>query len=92
MIQCFDDAEQAIKNLSKSDKVMMRTLVVLAMMVLSTTAQTDVVFPNLTADNLNSRILNLPADFSGIPTIVFIACKINRQPSINARVGRLGLA
>ena len=72
MIQCFDEAEQAIKNLSNSDKIMMRTLVVLAMMVLSTTAQTDVFFPNLTADNLNSRILNLPADFSGIPTIFLL--------------------
>ena len=70
---------------------MLRTLVLLVIMVLSTTAQADVVFPNLIADDLNGRSVNLPADFPGTPTIVFIAYQRNQQPSIDAWVERLDL-
>ena len=69
----------------------MRTLGILIIMVLSTAAQADVVFPNVTADDLNGRSVNLPADFPGTPTIVFIAYKRNQQPSIDSWVERLGL-
>ena len=63
MIQCFNEVEQTIDNLSKRGTTMLQTLVLLVIMVLSTTAQADVVFPNLIADDLNGRSVNLPADF-----------------------------
>lgn len=91
MIQSFDESEQTVGNPCKRDKTMMRTLVVLVIIVLSTTAQADVIFPNLTADDLNGRSVNLPADFPEAPTVVFIAYKRNQQPSIDAWVERLGL-
>ena len=40
-------------------------------------AQADVIFPSLTADDLNGWSLELPADFPGTPTVVFIANKRN---------------
>ncbi len=70
---------------------MVQTLATLLMIILSATAHADIIFPNLTADDLNGRSLNLPTDFPGTPTIVFIAYKRNQQPSIDAWVERLGL-
>ena len=54
-------------------------------------AQADVIFPSLTADDLNGWSLELPADFPGTPTVVFIANKRNQQLSIDAWVEHLGL-
>jgi len=59
--------------------------------LLSPMAQADVVFPPLTADDLNGRSLNLPADLPGKPTIVFIAYKREQQPNVNAWVEQLDL-
>ena len=59
--------------------------------LLSTIAQADVVFPPLTASDLNERSLNLPADFPGKPNIVFIAYKLEQQPNVNAWVEQLDL-
>ena len=70
---------------------MVRILSAIMIVFLSVTAQADVIFPSLTADDLNGRSLELPADFPGMPTIVFIAYKRNQQPSIDAWVERLGL-
>ena len=70
---------------------MVRILTIFIIMALSATTQADSTFPTLMADDLNGRSLSLPADFSGKPTIVFIAYKRNQQPSINAWVERLGL-
>lgn len=70
---------------------MVQTLATLLMIILSATAHADIIFPNLTADDLNGRSLNLPTDFPGTPTIVFIAYKRNQQPSIDAWVEHLDL-
>ena len=70
---------------------MVRILSTFMIVFLSAAAQADVIFPSLTTDDLNGRRLELPADFPGIPTIVFIAYKRNQQPSIDAWVERLGL-
>ena len=70
---------------------MVRILSTIMIVFLSAAAQAEVIFPSLTADDLNGRRLELPADFPGIPTIVFIAYKRNQQPSIDAWVERLGL-
>ena len=70
---------------------MVRILSAIMIVFLSVTAQADVIFPSLTADDLNGRSLELPADFPGMPTIVFIAYERNQQPSIDAWVERLGL-
>ena len=59
--------------------------------LLSPMAQADVVFPPLTASDLNERSLNLPADFPGKPNIVFIAYKLEQQPNVNAWVEQLDL-
>jgi hypothetical protein len=42
---------------------MVQTLATLLMIILSATVHADIVFPNLTADDLNGRSLNLPAFF-----------------------------
>tara|TARA_B100000787_G_scaffold125448_1_gene94682 strand:+ start:334 stop:843 length:510 start_codon:yes stop_codon:yes gene_type:complete len=68
-----------------------RIFATLIIILLSPMATANVVFPLLTADDLNGRSLNLPADFPGTPTIVLIAYKRNQQPSIDAWVERLGL-
>ena len=70
---------------------MVQILSTIMIVFLSAAAQADVIFPSLTADDLNGRTLELPADFPGMPTIVFIAYKRNQQPSIDAWVERLGL-
>ena len=70
---------------------MVQILSAIMIVFLSVTAQAGVIFPSLTADDLNGRSLELPADFPGMPTIVFIAYKRNQQPSIDAWVERLGL-
>ncbi len=54
--------------------------------LLSPMAQADVVFPPLTADDLNGRSLNLPADLPGKLTIVFIGYKREQQSNVNAWV------
>ena len=70
---------------------MVRILGIIVITFLSAMAHADVIFPSLTADDLNGRSLDLPGDFPGTPTIVFIAYKRNQQPSIDAWVERLGL-
>ena len=70
---------------------MVRIFATLMIILLSPMAQADVVFPPLTADDLNGRSLNLPADLPGKPTIVFIAYKREQQPNVNAWVEQLDL-
>ena len=65
--------------------------VILLALMLSTQAYAETILPKLTADDLNGRILALPADLPGDPTIVFVAYKQNQQPQINAWVNRLDL-
>lgn len=60
-------------------------------LALATQAYSETSFPSLVVDDLNGRTMNLPADLTGNPTIVFIAFKQNQQPLINAWVDRLGL-
>ena len=59
--------------------------------LLSPMAQADVVFPPLTADDLNGRSLNLPADLPGKLTIVFIGYKREQQSNVNVWVEQLDL-
>ena len=70
---------------------MVRIFATLMIILLSPMAQADVVFPPLTADDLNGRSLNLPADLPGKPTIVVIAYKREQQPNVNAWVEQLDL-
>jgi hypothetical protein len=70
---------------------MVRIFATLMIILLSPVAQADVVFPPLTADDLNGRSLNLPADLPGKPTIVVIAYKREQQPNVNAWVEQLDL-
>ena len=70
---------------------MAQILSAIVIVFLCVSAQADVIFPSLTANDLNGQSLELPADFPGMPTIVFIAYKRNQQPSIDAWVERLGL-
>ena len=70
---------------------MVRIFATLMINLLSPMAWADVVFPPLTADDLNGRSLNLPADLPGKPTIVVIAYKREQQPNVNAWVEQLDL-
>jgi hypothetical protein len=65
--------------------------VILLTLMLSTQAYAETILPKIAADDLNGRILTLPADLPGDPTIVFVAYKQNQQPQINAWVSRLDL-
>ena len=70
---------------------MVRILATLMLILLTPMAQAELVFPTLTADDLNGRSLSIPADLPGTPTIVFIAYKREQQPNINAWVDKLDL-
>lgn len=70
---------------------MVRILATLMLILLTPMAQAELVFPTLTADDLNGRSLSIPADLPGTPTIVFIAYKREQQPNINAGVEKLEL-
>ena len=70
---------------------MVRILATLMLILLTPMAQAELVFPTLTADDLNGRSLSIPADLPGTPTIVFIAYKREQQPNINAWVEKLEL-
>jgi hypothetical protein len=91
VIQCGDGGEQPLHKLLKRGDPMVRILATLMLILLTPMAQAELVFPTLTADDLNGRSLSIPADLPGTPTIVFIAYKREQQPNINAWVEKLDL-
>jgi hypothetical protein len=91
VIQCGDGGEQPLHKLLKRGDPMVRILATLMLILLTPMAQAELVFPTLTADDLNGRSLSIPADLPGTPTIVFIAYKREQQPNINAGVEKLEL-
>jgi hypothetical protein len=52
--------------------------------LLTPIAQVELVFPSLTADDLNGCSLIILADFPGTPNIILIAYKRGQQPNISA--------
>lgn len=54
-------------------------------------ADTGLDFPSITHADLNERMVTLPAELPGNPSIVFIAYRQNQQPDVNTWLSGLAL-